>query len=471
MRRHVALSAMALLGAAQLRLAAQSLPSRPPRPDAAPRVEFKFPHIETRTLANGMRVMVVEDHALPLVAVRAVLGVDSLDDPIGRQGLYDVTLGVMREGTSSKSADQLAGEFAELGTPITPTGFTTLKSTFATALALMGDMLMHPSLDSAAIERRKAMQSSVALRVAQTPVAAPRRLFYASLYGADDPFVHSLGATPSTIGAITPSDVRQFYAMRLRPETATLVVAGDITPADAFAAVASTFERWTAPANGGPSRAPRAARAPTTTIYLRDAPGSQAYVYVGAAGPSRTSTDGIAAEAMAVVASARMQQTLRDRRSLMYSGATGVIWNADGTSTLVGSTVVNAAKVDSALVEWLSLLHGLGGGVSASPQELDAARRSRIGTLPARVDGPDSLAARVAEIARDRLPLDYFNRYDAAMLGVTQTDVTAAAAKYFDASHLTIVVSGPRAVIEPALRAANVAPVVVVDDAGKPVGP
>ncbi len=466
MRPSGAVGAILLLGGmGPVRLSAQS--PRPPRPAAAPRVAFKFPHIETRALANGMRVMVVEDHALPLVSVRAVLAVDSVDDPVGREGLYAVTLGAMREGTTSKSADQLAGDFAELGAPISPTGFTALHSTFSAALALMGDMLIHPSLDSAAVERRKALQSSLVVRVTQTPVAAPRRLFYSMLYGEDDPFVHSLGAAPASIAAITTADVRQFYATRFRPDATTLVVAGDITPADAFAAAESTFGRWATPASAAPSRPVRAARSPATTIYLRDAPGSQAYVYVGAAGPSRggASSDAIAADAMAAVASARMQQTLRDRRSFMYSGAVGIIWNADQTSTLVGSTVVSAAKVDSALVEWLSLLRGLGGGQSQPPsaRELDAARQSRTATLPARVDGPDSLAARASEIARDRLPLDYFDQYSARMSAVTQAQVTAAAAKYFDTDHLTIVVSGPRGLIEPALRAANIAPIVVID--------
>jgi predicted Zn-dependent peptidase len=102
-------------------------------------------------------------------------------------------------------------------------------------------------------------------------------------------------------------------------------------------------------------------------------------------------------------------------------------------------------------------------------QELDAVRRSRVGALPARIDGPDSLAARVAELVRDRLPLDYFDQYAARMANVAAPDVAAAASKYIDLDHLVIVVTGDRATIEPALRAANIAPVVVVDANGKPI--
>jgi predicted Zn-dependent peptidase len=86
-----------------------------------------------------------------------------------------------------------------------------------------------------------------------------------------------------------------------------------------------------------------------------------------------------------------------------------------------------------------------------------------------RIDGPDSLAARVAEMVRDHLPFDYVDRYAARMGSVAPSDVAAAASKYIDLEHLIIVVTGDRATIEPALRAANIAPVVVVDPNGKPI--
>src|SRR5438132_12696188 len=118
-----------------------------------------------------------------------------------------------------------------------------------------------------------------------------------------------------------------------------------------------------------------------------------------------------------------MQQSLRDNRSFMYSGNAGMVWRREPwASAYVGSTSVNAAKVDSALVEWLSLLRGLRGDRSATPQELDAVRRNRVGALPARIDGPDSLAARVTEMVRDRLSFDSFERYATRMPSVAPTD-------------------------------------------------
>ena len=445
---------------------------RPGRPAATAAAAFAFPHVQSHILQNGLRVIVVEDHTLPLVAVRAVFDADSTADPSGREGLYAVTIGAMREGTTSRSGDELAEASAEIGSVVSPVGFTTLAPSFGRALDLLGDMLMHPRFDDAAVERRKTLQSTSAQRAAQAPVAIPRRLFYSALYWPDDPFVRSLSATPATVAPITRADVVQFYRQHIVPEGTAVVIVGDVSDGGALAAATRVFGAWSgartvpvAPSANAPQRRP-------TTIYLHDAPGTQAYLYVGAPGPSRASNEAAAADLLAAVANARVQQTLRDRRSFMYSGTTGIVWRrAPATSAFVGSTVVSAAKVDSALSEWLSLLRGLSTPGAIAPEELDAARRSRVGSLPARIDGPDSLAARLVEIARDGLPLDYFDRYAARAAAVTAADVVAAASAYADVNHLIVVISGDRGVIEPALRAARMGPVVIVDTAGRPVEP
>jgi zinc protease len=461
--------AAALFGA--LSSVAQAQTARPPRPEPLPERPFKFPHIETHTLANGLRLLVVEDHSLPLVAVRAVLPIDSTADPPGREGLYAVTLGAMREGTTTRTADQLADAFAELGRTVTPTGFTALAGSFGRGLELMSDMLLHPAFDSAGVERRKALQAGAATRQAQAPVTAPRQIFYAELYGADDGYARSLHPTAASIGMITPADVAEFYARHFGPVGTTIVVTGDVSDRDALAAATRLFGSWrTAPVAAEERPAPRPAR--ETTIYLHGARSSQTYLFIGGPGPARTERAAVATDVMSAVAASRMQQTLRDKRSFMYSGTMGVIWQRPPrAAVLVGSTVVSAAKVDSALAEWVSLLRGLSTVAPPTPAELDAARRLRVGSLPARMDGPDSLASRLVELARDALPVAYFDRYVASVEQVTAAELTAAASKYLDVNHLIIVVSGDRTLLEPALRAANLGPVVVVDSAGRRLAP
>ena len=471
-RQAAVVFALVTLAGLPVRASSQAL-DRAWRPQAPPESAFKFPNVRMPiVLSNGLRVYVVEDHSVPVVAVRVVTSADSTLDPPGKEGLYAVTIGALHEGTRTRSAEQLEGAAADIGTDVRPTGFTTTTALFPRALELLADMLMNPRLDSVAVGRRKNIQSGAASRVAQATVTVPRYLFYAMLYGADDPFARSLVPTEASVGSITAADVAAFYADHLEPQTTSIVITGDVIGADAVVQVRHAFGLWPRGTALPPASSAAGVIERPSTIYLYDVPGAQTYIYVGAAGPARTSTESYAADVMSAVATARLQRALREKRSFMYSGTTGFTWRrAARPSAFVGSTLVAAQKVDSALAEWLTMLRGLSGGEPITADELAAARRSRVGSLAVRIDGPDSLAARMVEMVRDTLPLDYFDRYAARVSSVTADELTAAAARVIDMDHLIIVVAGDRKIIEPALRAANLAPLVIVAASGRPVSP
>lgn len=464
----------------------------PPRPAPAPAQAFVFPRVVERTLPNGVRLLVVEDHSVPVIAARVVVGVDELLDPAGKEGVYQVMLGALRDGTTSRSAAQVAEASARIGTAVSPTAFTTTPAAFGPALALMGDMLMHPSFDESSIERRRAAQAATVRNAAQRPSAAPRALFYAALHGRDAAFTRSLFATEAAVSAITRADVAAFYDRYVGPRHTTVIVAGDVTAASAVAEVDKVFGAWTKSAEPGHAAAPTESPArvmstsspsnpaptPTSeapvgrrpTIRLLDVPGTAAYIYVGGAGPARDARDAFAAEMTGTIAANRFLQALREKRSLMYSGTMGIVWRPlPRAAEFVGTTNVAPVKVDSALTEWLALLKDLGTTSPPTATELENAKRARVGPLPVRIDGPDSVATRLAELVRDNLPADYLQRYARGVEAVTTADVLAAARRYADPARLTIVVSGDRRTIESGLRA--ISAVEIVDANGRVITP
>jgi len=443
---------------------------RSKRPVAGPAVPFRLPTVLNERLPNGLNLRIVEDHSVPVVAVRAVLSADSTLDPAGKEGLFGVTMGAMREATATPSTDKLAAAAAMIGTSVTPTSFTTTTGSFGAALSIMGEMLMAPSFDSAAVERRKAVQSAAARRVAQTPSSAPRHLFYQLIYGAGDPFTRSLVPTETSIQAITRADVQGFYDRFISPGATTLVIVGDVSPGAALAEARRVFAAWEPKVQSvGAGEAQSSLATPSASIHLIDAPGQQAYVYVGTIGPRRSAADAASAELLGAVATARMQQELRDTRALMYSGAIGLTWRRPTQpSAFVGSAVVDPRKVDSVVATWLSLLRALRDTQPPTPAEVDAGRRARIGGLPARFDGADSVAARLVELVRDGLSPEYFNDWATQLGAMPASDVVAAARRVIDVDHFIVVVSGDRRLIEPALRAANLRPIVIVGADGTP---
>ncbi|HEY6830682.1 MAG TPA: insulinase family protein [Gemmatimonadaceae bacterium] len=449
-------------------LHAQTL-DRSKRPVAEPGVAFRFPEVVSEKLPNGLTVRVIEDHSVPVVAVRVVLGVDSTYDPPGKEGLFAVTMGALRDANATPAGDSLVRAAALIGTPVTPTSFTTTSSSFPAALSILGRMLATSSLDSGVVERRKVIQAAAARRVAQTPSTPARHLFYQLLYGANDPFTRSLVPTEAGVQSITASDVQSFHARFFSPAAITLVIAGDVNPNAALAEARKVFGKWeSTPAPVNPAESEALPTRDTVVIHLIDAPGQQAYVYIGGIGPRRVPADAAAAELLGAVATSRMQQELRDRRALIYSGAIGLTWRRPTQpSAFVGSAVVDPRKVDSVLISWVALLRAVRDSQPPTGPEIDAGRRARVGSLAARFDGADSVAARVVELVRDGLTPEYYSDWTAQMTSSSVGGVAEAARRVIDLDQLIVVVSGDRRVIEPALRASRLGPIVVVDTDGR----
>lgn len=435
----------------------------PQRPASAPPLTFRFPKSQTTTLPNGLRVVTVEDHSVQVVAVRAVLSVDETADPPGKEGLYQVMLNSLREGTTTRNAAQLAEASARAGTPVSPTSFTTTPAGFDASLKLMSEMLMHPSFDQAGMDRRKAAQAAVFRGLAARANLVPRNVVYSLLNGRQDPVARSYLGTEAGANALTRDDVVGFYNRYVGPKSTTVIVVGDILPATALTEVRRVFGEWQGTAGAEQAGAPSIPSPAVSKIYIADTgPGSNATIAMGLTGPVRTDADGYATEMLGTILTNRMLATLREKRAWSYSGNMVMNWRrAPRRGELIGTTTIATAKADSALAEWMVVLRGLRAAPPSS-DDVEAARRARVGSLWTRIDGPDDIATRVAESVREGLPADYLEKYAAGMNAVTAADVERAAAKYLDLEHLIVVVGGDRKAIEPAIRAANIAPVEIV---------
>ena len=450
---------------------------RSERPVAPPSPAFAFPHVATRTLANGMRVAVVENHAVPVVAVRIVLPVDSVADPRGKEGLYWLMLSMLRDGTTSRTPEQLAAAMAELGTTVSPTSFTTVTGNYVAALNLMADMVAHPAFSPSAFTVRQAARVATVQRQLQLPISVPRRIMYTTLFGPEHPVARSANATEESAKAITLDDVKAFHARYVQPQNLTLVIAGDVRAADAFEAATQAFGAW--PRSGEafvPRELPAAPAPQPTTIFLVDRPGAtQTNVASAQLGPAITSSDYTPLTMMGTILGAgqlsRLMQNLRARHSYVYSAAlTQLLWrNAPEPSLLQGLATLPTAKTDSAMMEWVGELRAIRGDRPPTEDEMSAARAALITSLPTQIETMDGVADRVALLARNKLPFDFDNRIAATAAHLAAGDITRVAQTYLDPTHTVFVIAGDRKAIEPALRAMNIGPVVVVDEHGSPL--
>ncbi|HXT16911.1 MAG TPA: pitrilysin family protein [Gemmatimonadaceae bacterium] len=401
-----------------------------------------------------------------------MLGVDSLDDPTGKEGLSELMTSTMADATDKVPEQELSDSEAMLGTHISPTRFTTTTNNFRAAILLLGQIIERPSFPEDGVARAK---SAIAQRVqSQYAATAPVRVFFSILLAPGNPARRT--ATPASVDALTRADVVSFYKTAIRPSRTTVIIVGDVMPTQAFAFAKSAFGKWivTSAMETRPSEFPVNAATPTT-IYLVDVPGRlRTSILVGQLGPQRDTAVmpavDVLADILGQVGGSRLQVELRDRRGFMYAGIPyGVDWRPTPQRSIqAGSASVDAVKVDSALIAWLGALRDVRGPSPVTAKELDFAEGVAVASLPTRFETTDSVASQVAEAVRYGGELRDLEQYVRAVRGLSPEKVTRAAERYIDPGHLTIVVAGDRKTLEPLLRRADIAPIVIVDENGNP---
>jgi zinc protease len=451
---------------------AQDLDRTKQPPSGAP-VTLRIPAMQMRTLKNGIQVGVLEQHEIPLVAVRVVVDAAPVLDPAGKEGVAALTAAMLSEGTTTRTADQLAEAFADMGNGVTPNGFTSLTTNVDSSLALLADMLLHPAFPAASLERLRQNNLANIKRLKDNPQYLARRVETNVLWGAGHPYERTV--SEQSLTAITRDDLVAFHGRYYRPQNVKFVVSGDITPAVAQARLEAAFGKWKAGGFKSRYKIPPANTAKTGTIYLYDRPSSpQSILLVGAVGPTRTSPDYYAIDLMNTALggafSSRMNLNLREKHSFTYGANTGFQYRMPPQpGEFVSSSAVATPKTDSALVEMMRELRDIRGPRPLTPAELAFAKSSETKSLPMSFETIDQIAGAGVTILRDGLPLNYYNTVSTKLRAVSLAQANAAARTYIDPSKLVIVVVGDRSEIEAPLRAAKLGPVVVVDEKGVPL--
>ncbi len=466
----LALISLAVLG--PVTLAAQAPIDRAKAPVVPAAKPLTFPEAQSRKLPNGIPVIVLEDHKSPVVSVVAIVDVPTRLEPAGKTGISAVLGSMLTEGTTSMTADQLSNAFADLGNRVLPTGFYTITPNVDRSIALMADQLMHPSFPDEALTRVKANQVVALTRAKENPYYLASRAFANVVYGQDHPYARA--ATEAEVKSLTRADIAAYYEKYYRPPNVTFVVGGDITPEQAVAKLSHAFGSWTAG-----EKATLAIAAPkgvsSETIYIVDRPSSpQSVFYVGMLGPPRDASDFFATDlantTLGGAFTSRVNLNLREDKHYTYGANSFFSYRrAPEPSTFIIETAVSTPKTDSSLVQIAKELADLRGARPVTPGELDFARGSATKGFPLEFETISERAGAIAGLIRQGLPLDYYNTVVQHYRAVTQSEEQQAAVQHMDPSKMAIVIVGDRKVIEPGIRAANIAPVVVIDENGNPV--
>ena len=440
------------------------------RPSLGPAPSVSLPPVTRRELANGLTVLVVEQHELPVADFALVVRTGAEADPAGRSGAATLMADLLTEGTTTRTALQIADQAAYLGVRLeassgwdaTTVSLHAPTAQLDSALALFADVALRPSFPAAELERLRKDRLTALLQLRDRAPAIADRAFASTVFGAGHAYGRPPGGTEASTRAITRADLERLYRGYVRPNNATLVVVGDVRPDDVAARVQRLFGGW---ARGAVTPPPYGAApaAGATTVYLVDKPGAaQSSFRIGAVGVARTTEDYFPLLVMNTILggsfTSRLNQNLRETRGYTYGAQSGFSMRRTPGPFLARAEVVTA-KTDSALVEFMKELRAIRDTVPAA--ELAKAKQYLQLQLPGDFETTGDIAGQVVPLVTYGLPLDFYDGYVQRIAQVTQADVRRVAQRYVNPANLAVVIVGDRKTIEPGLRALNLGPIAV----------
>ena len=444
--------------------------TKPPTLGAPP--SLRPPQISTRELSNGLKIVVLEQHELPLVDVILQVRSGGESDPAGKTGTAALVATMLTEGTTNRTALQIADQAAYLGIQLNATSgweqsnvsLHTPTAQLDSALALFGDVTLRPNFPTADLERVRKVRLTSLQQLRDRAPAIADRAFASAVFGEQHPYGRPLAGTEASLAAITRDDVQRFYTTNYRPNNATLLVVGDVRPDDVERRARELFGTWErgtvpAPATG------TSAGAKSTTVVIVDKPGAaQSSFRLGGVGAPRSTSDYFPLQVMNTMLggayTSRLNLNLRETHGYTYGAGSGFGLRRSAGPFIASAEVVTA-KTDSALIEFLKELRAIRDTVPSD--ELAKAKRYLQLGLPSNFETTQGIASEFLPLIAYGIPLDFFASAVQQYGAVTQADVQRVARQYVNPDRLTIVVVGDRKVIEPGIRALKPGEIVIRD--------
>lgn len=403
------------------------------------------------TTPNGMTVLVLEQHFLPIVEVHALIRAGSAQDPQEKAGLANLVASLLDEGTTTRSSKQLAEQIdfvggsleAKAGEDFTTASVRILKKDIDLGFTLLADMLQRPAFPKSEFERIRSQILGEITSNNDDPGHVAMKAFNQVVFHSH-PYRWPVDGTEDTLSKITLADVQSFYAKEYLPNQVILTIVGDVTVEQATTLVQTHFGSWRkglAPVR--PAKKPLPIDKKTVQLIDKDL--TQSTIVIGHPGISRTNQDFYAVTVMNHILgaggfSSRLMDSIRDKQGLAY----GITSHYDARA-MPGSFWINlqtrTETTNQAITSVLAEVKAIR-DAPVGDQELADAKAFLMGSFPLRLDSTAKLAQVLAQVEFFGLGFDYFTQYPKWIERVTKDDVLRVAKQYLDPQHYALIVVG-----------------------------
>jgi predicted Zn-dependent peptidase len=455
-------------------------PIAPPRPGPGEPRPYQFPTFESRTLSNGLRLIVAPVTKLPVASVVAVIDAGAGTEPPERDGLALLTAQALLEGTTTRDGAALTEDAERLGGSLDASAdwdaatitLTVLSERIEPALRLLADVLRTPAFPEREIERLKAERQAELLQLRAEPRGLADEMIERFVYSPTARYARPEGGSAASVEALVRSHVDAFYQARYRPDAVTLIVVGNVTTAEIEGLAEGALGGWTGQASTSSHAVlDTSAGDPPAVRIVRKSDAPQSEIRVAHVGLPRGHRDYFPVLIMNAVLgglfSSRINLNLREVHAYTYGAHSSYDWRR-GAGPFTVQTAVQSDVTDAALREILSeIVRIRAEPVEAS--ELSLATSYLDGVFPIRYETASAIATALANLVIYGLPADYYDTYRSNVRGVTAVDVLTAARTHLDPARLQVVVVGDPDTVRVPLEGVGAGPVLVYDETGRPL--
>jgi len=402
-------------------------------------------------LPNGLTLILMEDHRLPVVVARVAVKDVHMREPVEKAGVATLIGSLLEEGTATRSGKEIAALIEDTGgTMSLSSGGGSLKVLTPDTdlgLGLFFDCLQHPNFPADAFERQREQQIATIEDNETQPNERASMLFDATVYGKHPLGRPSLGKK-DIVAKLTIADCQAFHSAVFVPNNTIVVMVGDFKSDEITKKITALTKDWKR-TELVPLKPPEPPKPTGIESIVSDPSASQVHVYIGHLGVKRDSPDYHKLLVMDYVLGTgpgftdRLSANLRDRQGLAYTVRAAISASAGTQPGTFEGYIGTFPK------SYLDVRHGFLKEVNrirdepATKQEVEDAKQYLLGNLPFRFTTLNGVAGQLLAAEQYGLGFDFLEKFQKEVAAVTPEDVQAVAKKYLDPKVLTIVAVGP----------------------------
>ncbi len=403
---------------------------------------------------NGLTVLVLEQHALPILQIHALIRAGAAQDPPSKAGLANLVADLLDEGTRARSATQIAEQIDFVGGDLSidvSADYTTVSASVLTkdtglGFELLADVMLNPSFPKKEFSRVRTHVLGAIQSEEEAPELVAVKAFNRLVFGTH-PYRWPVNGTQESVKKITRQDVREFFRREYLPNQTILTIVGDIEPGQAAGLVAQRFGDWK-PRTPSARRYQKPKLMTKPVSRLIDRRLTQSTIVLGHMGISRTNPDFYAVRVMNYILgsggfSSRLMDSIRDKQGLAYG-----VYSSFDANLMPGAFSVSLQTrnetTNRAIEQVVTEIKGMR-EKAVTIEELADAKAYLMGSFPRRLDTTGKLARVLSLVEFYGLGLNYFADYPTWIEEVTGEDVLRVAKKYLHPDRYALIVVGDQA--------------------------